>query len=137
MLNEIKKIQSSKREVKNFGLTIGLILLLIAGFLFYKENALYLIVLYISAFFIGLGITFPKLLKPFYLIWMTFALVLGWIMTRLILSLLFFVVISFIKLIAVFLGKDFLEPYKTKKSRSYWNLRDSEIERNQDYTKQF
>ena len=137
MLDEIKKIQSSKREIKNFGLTIGLILLLIAGFLFYKENSLYLMVLYISAFFIGLGITLPKLLKPFYLIWMTFALVLGWIMTRLILSLLFFVVISFIKLIAVFLGKDFLEPYKTKKSTSYWNHRDSEIERNQDYTKQF
>ena len=137
MLDEIKKIQSSKREVKNFGLTIGLILLLIAGFLFYKENALYLLVLYISAFFIGLGITLPRLLKPFYLIWMTFALALGWIMTRLILSLLFFVIIASIKLIAIFLGKDFLKLNRFKQSASYWNHRISEIERNQDYTKQF
>ena len=136
MLDEIKKIQSSKREVKNFGLTIGLILLLIAGFLFYKENALYLMVLYISAFFIGLGITLPKLLKPFYLIWMTFALALGWIMTRLILSLVFYLIITPIGLLTRLIGEDFLA-LKRKKLDSYWNHRNSSIELNQDYEKQF
>ena len=137
MLDEIKNIQSGRRELKNFGITIGLILLLIAGFLFYKGNELYLIISYISGFFIGLGIILPKLLKPFYLVWMTFALVLGWLMTRLILSLLFFVIISFIKLISGFIGIGFLETNKTNQSTSYWNHRVSEIERNQDYTKQF
>ena len=68
---------------------------------------------------------------------MIFAVVIGWIMTRLILSLLFFVIITFIRLIAGILGKSFLKLNQSKESKSYWNNRVGQLEKNQDYEKQY
>ena len=38
MLVEIKNIKSNKEALKSFGSTIGIIFLLVAGFLFFKEK---------------------------------------------------------------------------------------------------
>ena len=137
MIEEIRNIKSSKKELRNFGSTIGIVLLLIAGVLFYKNNNLFISFAYIAGVFIVLGFLFPQLLKPIYFIWMIFAVVIGWIMTRLILSVLFFVIISIIRLIAGIFGKSFLELNISKDSKSYWNHRFSDVEMNQDYEKQF
>ena len=137
MIEEIRNIKSGKKELRNFGFTIGIVLLLIAGVLFYKNNNLFISFAYIAGVFIVLGFLFPQLLKPIYFIWMIFAVVIGWIMTRLILSILFFVIISIIRLIACIFGKSFLELNISKDSKSYWNHRFSDVEMNQDYEKQF
>ena len=137
MIEEIRNIKSGKKELRNFGFTIGLILCFIAGILFYKNNNLFISFAYIAGVFIVLGFLFPQLLKPIYFIWMIFAVVIGWIMTRLILSILFFVIISIIRLIAGIFGKSFLELNISKDSKSYWNHRFSDIEMSQDYEKQF
>ena len=137
MIEEIRNIKSGKKELRNFGFTIGIVLLLIAGVLFYKNNNLFISFAYIAVVFIVLGFLIPQLLKPIYFIWMIFAVVIGWIMTRLILSVLFFVIISIIRLIACIFGKSFLELNISKDSKSYWNHRFSDVEMNQDYEKQF
>ena len=137
MLDEIKNIQTGKKELRNFGFTIGLILCFIAGILFYKNHNLFTSTAYTAGVFIGFSIILPKILKPIYLVWMIFALILGWIMTRLILSLLFFVIITFIRLIAGILGKSFLKLNQPKESKSYWNHRVGQLEKNQDYEKQY
>ena len=137
MIEEIRNIKSGKKELRNFGFTIGIVLLLIAGVLFYKNNNLFISFAYIAGVFIVLGFLFPQLLKPIYFIWMIFAVVIGWIMTRLILSVLFFVIISIIRLIAGIFGKSFLELNISKDSKSYWNHRFSDVEMSQDYEKQF
>ena len=137
MVEEIRNIKSGKKELRNFGFTIGIVLLLIAGVLFYKNNNLFISFAYIAGVFIVLGFLFPQLLKPIYFIWMIFAVVIGWIMTRLILSILFFVIISIIRLIAGIFGKSFLELNISKDSKSYWNHRFSDVEMSQDYEKQF
>ena len=137
MIEEIRNIKSGKKELRNFGFTIGIVLLLIAGVLFYKNNNLFISFAYIAGVIIVLGFLFPQLLKPIYFIWMIFAVVIGWIMTRLILSVLFFVIISIIRLIAGIFGKSFLELNISKDSKSYWNHRFSDVEMSQDYEKQF
>ena len=63
------------------------------------------------------------------------ALILGWVMTRIILSLLFYGIISPLGIFARILGKDFLNIKKSQKS-SFWNFRDSKTENNQDFTRQ-
>ena len=136
MIEEIRNIKSGKKELRNFGFTIGIVLLLIAGVLFYKNNNLFISFAYIAGVIIVLGFLFPQLLKPIYFIWMIFAVVIGWIMTRLILSILFFVIISIIRLIAGIFGKSFLELNISKDSKSYWNHRFSDVEMSQDYEKQ-
>ena len=137
MLDEIKNIRSGKKELRNFGLTIGLIFSIVAAILFYKNHELLVPIAYTAGIFIGFGIILPQILKPVYFIWMVFAIIVGWIMTRLILSVLFFVIITFIRLGASILGKSFLKFDRPKKSESYWNYRISEIEKNQNYENQF
>ena len=67
---------------------------------------------------------------------MTFAAILGWVMTRVILSLVFYLIITPIGLLTRLLGEDFLALKKID-SNSYWSYRDSSEELNQNYEKQF
>ena len=136
MFEEIKNIKTDKKSITSFGVTIGIILLAIAITLFVKNNLFLKSLGIISFVFLILGIIAPIMLKPFYLIWMIFAMILGWIMTRVILSLIFYFIVTPIGIIARLLGEDFLALKKVS-SNSYWNIRDSVEELKQNYTKQF
>ncbi len=136
MFEEIKNIKTRKKDLKSFGVTMGIIFLVIGGLLFFKEKEYYTELISLAGIFIGLGYIFPIPLKPIYFIWMVFAVIMGWIMTRVILSLIFYLIISPIGFLTRIFGKDFLK-LKIKKHDSYWNHRDSDIEINQDYEKQF
>ena len=116
MLEEIKNIKTGNKELKSFGYTIGVILIIVASFLFYYDNHLYQSIASIAALLIGFGLVLPLLLKPVYLIWMIFAVILGWVMTRVILSSVFYLIMTPIGLITRLLGEDFLS---LKNYRSY------------------
>jgi len=136
MIEEIKNIKKDKKELRSFGITIGIILLIISAILFYYDKSSHQIIAYIGGGFIGLGIIIPILLKPIYILWMTFAIVLGWVMTRVILSLVFYLIMTPIGLLTRLLGEDFLA-LKKSNSESYWNNRNRNYETSQDYEKQF
>ena len=136
MFEELNSIKSSRKDLKNFGVTIGFILLMTGVFLFVREKDSFIYIFSIGLIFIGLGIINPVALKTMYRIWMTFAIIIGWVMTRVILSVLFYLIISTIGIFARLVGKDFLN-LKSKSNESYWNIRNKEYELNQDYEKQF
>jgi hypothetical protein len=136
MFEEIKNIQTTNKDIRSFGITIGIILFIISAMLLYYENELYQLIAIIASIFIGLGLILPILLKPIYLVWMIFAVILGWIMTRVILSIIFYLIMTPIGLITRLVGEDFLDMKKLD-SNSYWNKRDSSKELSQDYEKQF
>ena len=136
MFEEIKSIKTSNKDIRSFGITIGIILFIISATLFYYDKSSYQIIAYIGGGFITLGTIIPILLKPIYILWMTFAVMLGWVMTRVILSLVFYLIMTPIGLIARLLGEDFLK-LKRMDLNTYWSIRDSNSEINQDYEKQF
>ena len=136
MFEELNSIKSGRKDLKNFGFIIGFILMLIGVFLFFREKDSFIYFFSIGLIFTGLGIIIPASLKPIYKIWMTFAIIIGWVMTRVILSVLFYLIISTIGIFARFVGKDFLN-LKSKNNESYWNIRNKEYELNQDYEKQY
>ena len=136
MIEEIKNITSTKKDLRNFGFTIGSILLVISLILFFKEKNSDVYFLSIGLAFILSGIVLSIILKPFYKIWMTFAVIIGWIMTRIILAILFFFIITTIGVLARLFGKDFLN-LKSYNCDSFWNMRNRDRELNQDYEKQF
>ena len=136
MLEEIKNINTSKKDLRSFGYTIGIILFIISAVLFYYNNQLYQNLTVIAAIFVLLGVLIPQLLKPIYLVWMTFAVILGWVMTRVILSVIFYLIMTPIGFLSRLLGEDFLALKKIE-SDSYWNHRDRLKELSQDYEKQF
>ena len=137
MLEEIKNIKSEKSDLRKFGIIIGVILLVIAGFLFWKEKESFQILLTFGVTLCILGIVIPFILKPIYWVWMIFATILGWIMTRVILNLLFYIIITPIGLIPRFFGKQFLELKWDKSKESYWNYRTIKHLKMEDYEKQF
>ena len=136
MFEELNSIKSGRKDLKSFGVTTGSILMMIGILLFVKERDTFIYFFFIGLIFMGLGIIIPAALKPIYKIWMSFAIIIGWVMTRVILSVLFYLIISTIGIFARLVGKDFLN-LKSKNNDSYWNIRNKEYELNQDYVKQF
>ena len=139
MIEEIKNIKSEKNNLRKFGIIVGTVLLIIAGLLFWKEKELFqlFLVIVIGIVLFVAGIATPFTLKPIYWVWMTFATILGWLMTRVILSLLFYVILTPIGLIARLFGKQFLGLKMDHSKQSYWNMRTVEASNTQNYEKQF
>jgi hypothetical protein len=69
----------------------------------------------------------PRLLAPLRKGWMAFGHVLGWINSRIILGVVFFVVVTPIGLIMRLFGKDILR-MRTPKSSTYWIKRDKPLD---------
>ena len=136
MIEDIKNIPNSSKDIRSFGITIGIVMFIISGLLMYYNKEEYQLIAIIASTFIGLGFVAPIILKPFYFVWMTFAAILGWAMTRVILSLVFYLIITPIGLLTRLLGEDFLA-LKKSNPESYWNNRDHNYEISQDYEKQF
>ena len=120
IVEEIKSIKSEKKELRQFGITMGIVLGLLGWLLLWREKGYYPYFLMLSVVFLFFGLVLPSLLKPIYKIWMTLALLLGWFMTRVILSVLFFVIVTPIGLLARLGGKDFLDLKFNRNVNSYW-----------------
>ena len=132
---EIKSINSTQKELRKFGISVGVVLILI-GFLFqvlWENYNVYVIVGSIGAVLLFNGILFPKILLPVHKAWMTLAIVLGYIMTRVILSILFYIVVTGIALLTKIFAKDFLDLKIDRNKDSYWNKREM-IEYTKDLT---
>ena len=78
MVEELNSIKSSSKELKNFGVTIGFILLMIGVFLFVIEKDLFIYFFSIGLILIIIGGIAPVILRPIYKIWMIFAVIIGW-----------------------------------------------------------
>ena len=137
MIEELKSIQIDKKSIRDFGLLIGCILLVIAGYLFYKGRGVNLLIISSGFLFISSGFILPFILKPVYLLWMYFAVILGWFMTRLILGLVFYFIVSIIGVIARLFGKEFLELKNSSKDNSYWDYKDKEKSDPLEFERQF
>ncbi len=137
LIDEIKSIKSDKKHLSNFGFTIGIVLGLLSGLLWWKGKDTYLIFLIISVVFILFGLILPAVLKPLQKAWMTLAVIIGWIMTRVILSVLFYIVFTSFGFISKLFGKKFLDIDFKDSRESYWIKKDlSSIDKSR-YEKQF
>ena len=137
MIEEIKNISNTKSDFRKFGITIGIFLLIVAGFLFWKGSETFQILLISGLVLCVFGFAVPIILKPIYWAWMTFATILGWIMTRVILSLLFYIVITPIGVLSRLFGKKFLDIKWDKSKDTYWNFRQKKERKIEDYENQF
>jgi Saxitoxin biosynthesis operon protein SxtJ len=135
--DEIKNIKQSPKDLRKFGLTVGIVLLLIASFLIWKHKPSQFYFVSIGALLVLSGLLFPALLRPLNKAWMTLAVLLGWVMTRVILSVLFYLVITPISLIARISGKHFLDLKIDKSRQSYWEKRKNVPAAAADYERQF
>ena len=137
MLEEIKNIKSKKNDFRNFGLIIGAVLIAIVVLVFWKEKQSYDILMIVGIVICVTSLILPVILKPFYFAWMTFAVIMGWIMTRVILSLVFYGIITPIGLFSRLVGKEFLNLKLNKTENTDWNHRRTHSLKKANYEKQF
>ncbi len=104
---------------KNFGIVFFIVFLIIAlwPLLYEKEIRYWSIVL--SIIFFILGILNAKILTPLNKVWFKFGVLLGAIISPVVLSLIFYLIITPISFILRIFGKDVLS-LKYKNSNSYW-----------------
>jgi len=120
IIEEIKSIKSGKRELRKFGITIAALLALMGSFFWWRDKDWYLSTITVSIVFLFFGLLVPNLLYPIYKAWMTLAVFIGWFVTRAILVILFYLVVTPIALLACLWGKDFLNIKLDRNVNSYW-----------------
>jgi hypothetical protein len=113
-----------RRRLRSFGLTVGAAFLILAGFLLWKGKPT-------GPYFGGLGALLaltgwlaPTLLRPIERVWMIGARAMGWVMTRVILSLVFVLIFAPAGLVLRLLRKDPLQLRFDAQASSYWHDRD-------------
>ena len=137
LLEEIRQIRESKKDLKKFGLTVGPVLLTIGVFLFIKGNDSAVFWGGAGSLIIVLSFAAPVGLKPLNKVWMSFAIILGWGMTRLILVVLFYLALTPTGLLARVFGKDFMNRKIDKSRNSYWEKREKTFSDKQSLERQF
>lgn len=121
IIEEIKKIKSEKSDLKKFGFLIGIILILASSYLLWKEQYGYAIGGFVvGAVFIVLGFILPSVLMPLQKAWMALAVVMGFVMTKIIMVIVFYVMVTPIGLMGRLGGKKFLDLKMDKDAASYW-----------------
>lgn len=111
-------------EVRKFGLMFASICALAAAYTAYRASWLWPWCAGASGFFLVSGLFFEPVLRPVYAGWMKFAHVLGWINTRLLLGLFFYLVLTPVALLLRVIGKDLLERRLDRSARTYWVKRE-------------
>ena len=134
MLDKSKIKISSNRS---FGLVFSAVFLIIALWPLTSGFSVLIWAVIVSLVFLILGLLNSKLLTPLNKIWFKFGILLGRIISPLVMGLIFFFVITPIGISLRLFGKDFLDLKKKETGGSYWNMRDSKIEKSQNYEKQF
>jgi len=134
---EIKNIKEDKTTLRKFGLTVGTVLLLVGIVLYLTGKSSSVVLGGAGVFLMLFGLILPNILKPLNKVWMTLAVILGWFMSRLILFILFYIVITPIGFFLRIAGKDFLNLRTDKNSDSYWEKREKTVREKIDYERQF
>src|SRR5436309_15962868 len=103
---DLQQLKTGKRDLRKFGFLVGGAFATFALLLWLRHKDAYPYFLWASVTLIAFGAVLPRALKYVYILWMTLAFALGFIMTRVILTVFFFLYVTPIRVIAGLFGKD-------------------------------
>lgn len=124
VLEELATLDTGRKALRSFGLVVGGVLVGIAAVVLWRQGwapgTAVRVLSGIGGALLLLGLAAPAVLRPLYRVWMGLALVLGFVMTRVLLTLVFvFAVIPTGLLLRLF-GKDPLDRRWQPDAPSYW-----------------
>lgn len=134
---ELKHIEASEKSVKKTGITVGVVLILISFILWWFGKNSFVYFSLIGGVFIILSYIAVPLLRPFHKLWIGLSLVLGFVMSRIILTILFYLVVTPIGLLAKLVGKKFMPLGFDNTAKTYWEKRERTVKEKIDYERQF
>jgi polyferredoxin len=135
---ELSKLKTGERELRKFGLVVGLVFGLLALLFWWRSSNYYPVFIFPAAPLILLGLFRPASLKWVYLGWMSLGLFLGLVVSTVLLTVFYYLVMTPLGLLARLFGKDFLDRRIQKDVQSYWRIREkSGPKRPETYEQQF
>jgi saxitoxin biosynthesis operon SxtJ-like protein len=137
ILEDLKQLKTGPRDLRKFGLVVGGVFAALGLIMWARGKTHYPWFLAPGLVLMASGLLLPRALKPVYLAWMFLALVLGLIVSTVILTVFFFVVITGVGLAARLFGKDFLRLKLARESSSYWIPRERKAKTGSEYERQF
>lgn len=117
---EIHEMVSDKKTVRKFGIIFSIILLAIAGWLWYKDRSLWIWFGSFGALMMLTAIAATAVLVPLYKAMTIFSIIIGYFVSRIILTLMFTIFFVPIGLFTRLIGKDLLDKKINKNAGSYW-----------------
>jgi hypothetical protein len=121
---ELGHLSTGRSELRRFGLVMGGACAAVGVLVLWKTglppSAWAWTFAILTVTFALAGSLVPAILRPVYLAWMTIAIALGFVMTRVILTIVFFLVITPIGIVMRALGKDPLTKGPDDSLDSYW-----------------
>lgn len=133
---ELGELDTSAPALQRFGLLMGAVFALLAGILFWRGSISWAVFAVLSPIFMFTGLVVPQALRQPYRYWMLTAFMLGWTMTRILLTLAYWVVMAPMGLFLRLSGRDVLDARIDKTAASYWKKHEPVVDRGQ-YNKQF
>ncbi len=111
---------NSTRELRKFGFVMAVAFGIFGALFVWRDKPWGMYTLYVAVAFLVLGLIAPKLLGPIEKAWMALARVLQTVMTAVILTLTFFLVMTPMGLLIRLTGKDLLGMKGDPSIETYW-----------------
>jgi hypothetical protein len=108
------------KQLRDFGLVFALAGAILAAVLLWKQRPTWVYCVGFSAVFLLLGLFAPKVLEPLEKLWMKFGLFMSNIMTKIVVGILFYAVVTPLGLLMRVLGKRPLKLYPDPSATTYW-----------------
>ncbi len=139
IFQEIRTLDTSKKAIRKFGLVIFIGLGVIGIFISLKTHNLNVSkwLWSIGLLFLILGFILPSILRPVYRLWMLIAYFIGGIVSRVILTVLFYVVLTPTGLVLRLFRKDLLNQKFCENCDSFWVKKDLSTHTKEQYKKMY
>lgn len=135
--DEIKEIKSTQKELREFGFVMTTAFFVFGLIGYFNHKAIHMPLFGGALLFLIAALFYPKILKPLQKVWMTFAIILGWFTSRIILSFLFYLVFPIVGGLGKLSGTRFLDVKLEKSKDSYWVRRTDKCKPKESYCKQY
>jgi len=120
----MNNLDQNKTSNRNFGITFFIFFLILSLYPLIQDKNINYVLLFISIIFLFLSFLKPKVLKPLNKIWFKFGIFLGKFVSPIVMSLIFFLVITPTGLIMKVIGKNLLN-LKNENKKTYWINKDN------------
>ena len=135
---QIRQLTTEPRDLRKFGWLVGGVFALLAFWWWRRGDGRYVYPLAPAVALIIFGTLWPRSLKWIYISWMAAGLAMGLVVSTFLLTLMFYLVVTPMALLARCAGKDFLQRRVQRDAKSYWISRKQAAPRSiERYERQF
>jgi hypothetical protein len=134
---KISSMKTDIKELRKFSIILFLAFGILGLLVFWRKGEVGLVLFGVALALVLCGLTRPKLLVYPYKGWMTLSLILGFLMTHMILLLMYYIVFTPIGIVMRIFGRDILCKQFEKNGKTYWIKREQKSYAKEHYEKMF